>query len=69
MKVLSSVESLMCLEREFQREAAPLRDGEPAEFLEDGGDVVTGEQVSSRVLDRLEFIRSLDGGPQRTLLQ
>ena len=38
----------------------PLRDGEPVEFLEDGGDVVTGagvgEQAGSRVLDKLKFI-------------
>ena len=41
-------------------ELNPLRDGEPVEFLEDGGDVVAGagegEQAGSRVLDVLKFI-------------
>ena len=41
-------------------ELNPLRDREPVEFLEDGGDVVkdpdVGEQASSRVLDVSEFI-------------
>lgn len=41
------MEGFVSEEEDF--EMNPLRDGQPAEFLEDGGDVVTGEQVSSSV--------------------
>lgn len=41
------------------------RDGEPVQFLEDGGDVVmrssTGEEGSSRVLNVVKFVAEISG--------